>query len=254
MDVLVSVRSASTRLPNKCFMTLDGMSVLEFVLRRALNAGFDPIVCTTCKNEDDLVISIAEKLNLRFFRGEAEDKILRWGNCVENFDISELHLLDGDDPYFDPIECSESMHKLREGKYSLVMTSERSDNGMASVGTSITGEFLIEIVKRSREIPSRNFDVIPWTNLIRENDKWTKMPDKYLISESNSTFRLTLDYLTDYKFLTQIARYFNFESPRLEVEKFLISNPEVARINSENTIAFLNNKKSFLKKMKIGEN
>ena len=73
----VTVRSSSSRLPKKCFLDFFGISVLEHIILRCKFGGINPIICTTTNKRDDKIINVARKLNVKFFRGPENNKILR---------------------------------------------------------------------------------------------------------------------------------------------------------------------------------
>ena len=55
----ITVRTSSTRLPQKCLLPFGEGNVLEHVIRRAKHFELDPIVCTTTEKEDDIIQKIA---------------------------------------------------------------------------------------------------------------------------------------------------------------------------------------------------
>jgi len=63
----ITVRSSSTRLPNKCYKSFGDMTVIEHIIKRALHYGLDPIVCTTNESKDGRIVDIA--IILRYFEG-----------------------------------------------------------------------------------------------------------------------------------------------------------------------------------------
>ena len=58
----ITVRTSSTRLPNKCLLPLGDNSVLEHVIKRCLSYGIKPIVCTTSNSSDDVIKQISQVL------------------------------------------------------------------------------------------------------------------------------------------------------------------------------------------------
>jgi len=242
---LVTVRTSSGRLPNKCFLPLGGISVLEHVIRRVKTGGLHPIVCTSVDASDDLIENLATRLGVKFFRGDLENKLNRWKACMQEFGLDTAHIVDADDPYFDPIEMHESFELLTRTPLDLVLTSARSDSGFASVGTSIRLSFIKELVNRAAKLRSANFDVIPWDLLLRSDDCMTSMPDKNLGIPADVEFRLTLDYPEDYEMLAVLGNTFEYDVPRFSIEKHLLANPELAESNLFRNQDFLKNKQDF---------
>ena len=56
----ITVRSASKRLPRKCFLPFGDETILSHVIKRSIWYGIEPIVCTTTNKEDDEI----EKLSI----------------------------------------------------------------------------------------------------------------------------------------------------------------------------------------------
>jgi len=242
---LITVRTSSGRLPKKCFLPLGDHRVLEHVIQRTSQGGFRPIVCTSVDESDQEIIELSQRLGVEYFQGDLENKLNRWKMCMEKFDLSQVHLVDADDPYFDPIECQKSYSLLVDSSHEMVLTSQKSDSGFASVGTSITRKLIEKIVDRSKELKSSNFDVIPWELLLHSDDSITTMPASDLGFPSEIEMRLTLDYPEDHWMLSIIAMNFPFDIARVEVERFLVENPTVRQINLFRGQDFLSNKKSF---------
>lgn len=240
---LITVRSSSSRLPGKCFLNLGGQTVLEHVIRRAIYGGFEPIVCTSIQNEDNEIVKIASSVGVRSFQGDLENKILRWSTCMEKFDVSKAHLVDADDPFFDYDEMKKS-YLLLDAPYDLVLTSKKSDNGFASVGTSVTKDYIATLCKRGNNLKSQNFDVIPWDLLINEGDLIYELPDNDYNFLNESDVRLTLDYPEDMELLTKISERFQYSEKRATIEKFLLDNPKIREINLFRNKDFIQNKKN----------
>ena len=87
----VTVRTASTRLPQKCLMPFGEVNVLEHVIQRAIHFNLDPIVCTTTDNSDNIIQEIAKNENVKCFRGSVENKLKRWLDCCDYFKINKFH-------------------------------------------------------------------------------------------------------------------------------------------------------------------
>ena len=78
--LFVTVRKDSSRLPDKALRKILGVPVLGMIIKRAkLAKHFDEvIVCTTTRVIDDEVVVIAERYGAKVFRGDLNDKLVRW--------------------------------------------------------------------------------------------------------------------------------------------------------------------------------
>ena len=94
ISAFITVRSLSTRLPEKCFLPFGKVSVLEHVIQRSIHYDLNPIVCTTIEASDDAIVDLAKKCNVEFYRGPVENKLLRWSQClvIEKLDMAKLQL------------------------------------------------------------------------------------------------------------------------------------------------------------------
>ena len=99
---LITVRSRSSRLKKKFLLNFGKFRVIEHIIKRCLVNKITPIVCTTKNTEDNIIINIAKKLKVNFFRGSEKNKIKRWHDCAKKFQIKHFHTIDADDPFFDP--------------------------------------------------------------------------------------------------------------------------------------------------------
>ena len=140
----ITVRSSSTRLPNKCLLPLGNNNILQHVIKRCLKYGIDPIVCTSIDPSDDIIEEICKKMKIKFFRGSLINKLKRWSDCASFYEIKDFHTVDADDPFFDGDEMILSMKKLRDGNYDVVLPTISSSNGGASVGYSLTSKIVLE--------------------------------------------------------------------------------------------------------------
>ena len=62
---LITVRTSSSRLKNKCLLYLDkNIRVIEHIILRCIDSGITPILCTTKNKSDDILIKIAKNLKL----------------------------------------------------------------------------------------------------------------------------------------------------------------------------------------------
>ena len=92
--IFITVRSASTRLPNKCYITIKGKPTIEYVIAQAKKAKLADIVilCTT-KNK--------------------EDKLVRWQAAAKMFNIDFFVTADGDDLF-----CSHELFDVAFDQYN----------------------------------------------------------------------------------------------------------------------------------------
>ena len=101
--IFVSVRSGSTRLPQKALMEIGSRTTIEYLIDRVKQSKHASriVMCTTELPEDDRLCEIAEQNEILFFRGSAPDKLKRWLGAAKKYDIDFFVNADGDDLFFD---------------------------------------------------------------------------------------------------------------------------------------------------------
>jgi spore coat polysaccharide biosynthesis protein SpsF len=222
----VTVRTSSTRLPQKCLLPFGESTVLSHIIRRAISYGIEPIVCTSTAQEDDIIEEIASKEKVRCFRGSLDNKLQRWLDCAIHFNIDAFHTIDADDPFFDGDEMKSSMKILQEDGLDMVCPTESSSAGGASVGYSLT----TDIVKRVCKGLDKDTDTeMMWYYMEKVSDLKTKiLPET---RENISNMRLTLDYEEDYWLLDSVRRMLGNLTDRGKVDRLFLSNPDIYKIN-----------------------
>ncbi len=223
---LITVRSTSSRLPEKCFLPFGEFSVLEHIIKRTLHFGLEPIVCTTRDKDDDRIQQLASSSGVRCFRGSTINKLQRWRDCCRMFDLDKFHTVDADDPFFDGRLVLESMKKLNTG-YDVIEPTISSSAGGASVGYSLRYQIVEKACENLEDTADTEMmwyflEKIPGVRKCTLNEIDSNIPDK---------LRLTLDYEEDYWLLQSVRRMLGNLASRTEINQLFIDNPDLYKIN-----------------------
>ena len=226
IPAFITVRSLSTRLPKKCFLSFGEGSVLEHIIRRVKHYDLDPIVCTTTEDSDDAIVDLAKKCNVKFYRGPIANKLLRWSQCCEHFSLDSFHSVDADDPFFCGDEVKRS-HELLQTGFDMVAPSPSSSGGGATVGYSLTAN----VVKQASLGMSDDLDTeMMWSYIEKVSEiKKTILSDPH---ENIIKDRMTLDYHEDYIVLEAIRLLIGNMGTREDLYSLLKNNPDLPRINT----------------------
>ena len=226
IPAFITVRSSSTRLPEKCFLPFGKGPILEHIIRRVKHYDLDPIVCTTTEDSDDAIVDLAKKCNVKFYRGPIANKLLRWSQCCEHFSLDSFHSVDADDPFFCGDEVKRS-HELLQTGFDMVAPSPSSSGGGATVGYSLTAD----IVKQASLGMSDDLDTeMMWSYIEKVSDiKKTILTDPH---ENIIRDRMTLDYHEDYIVLEAIRLLIGNMGTREDLYSLLKNNPDLPRINT----------------------
>ena len=249
IPVILSVRLESSRLPAKCMLPLGSYkTVIEFIVERAKIHGLRPIVFTSIEKPDDIIELECVRIKVEYFRGELSNKLVRWKYGLEYFGLTWAHFADMDDPFLDATQIKLSVDIFNLKSLDMLMTSELSDSGFASVGTSIRNTFLGRVLSRVLSFEHQDFDVIPWHLLVSETDAVKRFQDiKYT---NRDDLRLTLDYVEDYQLLNTLAHLFGPGASRESIEVYLDKNPDLLELNRQRSRDFRRNKQAKLTKFK----
>lgn len=222
----ITVRTSSSRLPQKCLLPFGEVNVITHIINRAKFYGIDPIICTSTDKSDDVLETIAMNEGVRCFRGSLNNKLKRWSDCAAHFGIETFHTVDADDPFFDGEEMQRSMQLLKEGEYDIVCPTDSSSSGGASVGYSLTAD----IVKRACINLANDADTeMMWYYV----EKIPGLKSIVLPEEIQDSFkvRLTLDYEEDYWLLESVRRIVGNLAPRKDVNELFLRNPDLYLVN-----------------------
>jgi len=226
IDGLITVRTSSTRLPEKCLLQFGEGNVIEHIIRRAKAFGINPIVCTSIDKSDDILEKIAFEEGVRCFRGSLNNKLKRWSDCATQFNLNYFHSVDADDPFFDGEEMKLSMSLLYQNDFDMIYPSKSSSSGGASVGYSLTSKLVKQV---SSKLSDESDTEMMWYFIEKEIGLRSMiLPESSL---PNSKIRLTLDYIEDYWLLDSVRRIVGNLAQRKEINQLFIRNPDMYKIN-----------------------
>lgn len=249
---LITVRTSSSRLPQKALLPIGNRKLVEHVIDRAkvsLKHGLsNVVVCTSTEPADDILESIAKENDVDFFRGSLADKIDRWRAAAEQFGADYIITIDGDDPFCDPELVAAAIKQL-EKKPVDVITAD----GHGFICGAFTHAISTKTLQKICEV---------------KDSTDTEMTKPYLLDSGmfkvelldvgpefkDSSVRLTLDYPEDLEFFRAVFSEMNMKSntvPLRDIMLFLKSRPDIIALNISRQGDFVaNQKKSSTLKLK----
>lgn len=225
--VFITVRSASTRLPNKAYLNLGGKRTIEHVICQAKKAKLADIVvlCTTLEKEDDELCEIAKANGICYFRGSTKDKLDRWLQAAKVYGIDFFTTADGDDLF-----CSSELLDLAfeqyERNHSEFIHSEEVVCGSFTYGIGFKA--LNDVCNMKKTDDTEMMWVYFMETGICKVEKLENVPEVY----KRKDIRMTLDYKEDYNFFLNVVQYFGDKDfTTRDVLRYLDENEEVKEIN-----------------------
>ncbi|MCV0393560.1 MAG: hypothetical protein K5790_09780 [Nitrosopumilus sp.] len=223
----VPVRLSSSRLPAKSLLDLSGKPCFQRLVERIKRSrGIQQVVlCTTNNSEDDKIVNLAKKMNIKIYRGKEKDIIDRYYHAAKEFNIKNIINIDGDDIFCEPEFIEKTNNVLSGNKYDYVAWKD------LPLGTTPIG-IKFEALEKIWEKKDTNDTETGWGKFFTETGLFKI---KYLSSDKiksdEKSIRLTLDYPEDYQLFQEI--YKNLEEPfsLFDITKLFSDKPELKKIN-----------------------
>ena len=226
-SIFVTVRSASTRLPNKCYKKIRGKETIQYVIdqvKKSQLADFI-VLCTTKEKEDDELCKIAIKNGISYHRGPTEDKLARWQQAAKKYNVDFFVTADGDDLF-----CSYELMDLAFKQYQETGVDfiEGKDIACGSFTYGIKCSALYEVCNRKLTEDTEMMWAYFTETGIFNTAVLEHVPKIYRIND----VRMTLDYEDDLVFFTKTIEEMNKdEFTTCDVLQLLDDKSEIKKIN-----------------------
>ncbi len=230
---IFQVRTASTRLPNKCLLRIFGKTVLEHIIRRIQFAKrLDGIcVATTDLASDDIVERICNKNHVLVFRGSETDVLDRFYHAAKVSNADVICRVTADDALKDPGLLDTMMRFFEENTYEYVSNTIEPTYPDGLDLEIMTFSALAKAWENAR-LPSEREHVTPYI--------W-KHPEIFRLYNFRqgtdlSALRWTLDRPEDWVFVQQVYDYLYSEADVFlmdDVLKLLEKYPRLKMFNQD---------------------
>lgn len=114
--IVVQCRFGSTRLPGKAMLPVCGIPLLKFLLRRlkeSLPLSYLIVLATTRKIEDDVISSCGTEEGVEVVRGEEQDVLTRYTQCLEKYSADYVVRVTADNPLTCPVKLDQLVKETR---------------------------------------------------------------------------------------------------------------------------------------------
>lgn len=237
---IVTVRNSSSRLPNKAISQIKkNIRAIDIVVERAKKTGLPIIIATSTDTSDNVFEIIAKEHHVKLFRGSLLNKIKRWHDCFNEFNIENALLLDGDD----------LCHNYNIGKRALNELKSKSVDMILNPPDIVTGFFTYAVKRSAIE---KMYNVVSLENI--NTDVITRYIEKAKLKvdyvtledfERNENIRMTLDYEEDLMFFRKLYENIDIVEEAKNIINFLEIHNEIVQINLSRQKDFLENQAKF---------
>jgi spore coat polysaccharide biosynthesis protein SpsF len=222
----------STRLKGKVLKKIMDMPMISLILKRLERSKYidKVILATSGKNEDTPLYEAVKAEGFEVFRGDEENVLKRYVDCLKQYDGDTVVRITGDCPLIDSIIVDNIISYYQMNDYDYVRLDVPN--------TFIRG-FDVEVFSKESL-----FKTYTLANEQRYTEHVTYYiythPDEFNIGVVkgdifyNKNYRLCVDTIEDFTLVSKVFENFGdiFISSK-EVVKFLDSHPEIAYINKE---------------------
>ena len=116
----------SSRLPGKVLKNINGISLLECLLKQIsfCKSIDNVIVATTTEKIDDIIFKKCNELNITVFRGSELNVLDRYYQCAKAYSIKNIVRITADNPLIDPQIIDQVVDVYKKGQFDYVSNCE----------------------------------------------------------------------------------------------------------------------------------
>ena len=192
--VTITVRMKSKRLPGKAMKNLIGKPMIELLIGRLKYANLpdEIILCTSTNIQDNILVEVAKKNHIKWFRGDEMDVLKRLRDAAKKYKIDFIVSTTGDNPLTDPHYIDKLISKFKETDADYI-TCLDLPLGAFSYGVKVHA--LEKVVELKKEMDTEIWGVyFTETNLFKiekmEVESQLKHPEMRFTVDTPEDFRL----------------------------------------------------------------
>tara|TARA_R110000824_G_scaffold11540_2_gene50361 strand:+ start:36658 stop:37443 length:786 start_codon:yes stop_codon:yes gene_type:complete len=246
--IFITVRTSSSRLPNKALMKICNKATIEYAIDRAKRSIHADVIvlCTSTMEEDSTLCELADANGIEYFRGSLIDKIDRWRQAAAQYEVDYFVNIDGDDLFCEPVLIDKAFEQYDKEDHDFVKVDEKD---------LIIGAFTLgaktSAIQKVCEIKDTDDTEAAWLYFSDMGIFKTSMLQGIPAIYKRPEIRATLDYHEDFIFFKTIIEHFanekNDNFSLLDVIDYVNLNPEVTKINSNCQQKYLKNQQKLTK-------
>lgn len=230
---IIQARMGSTRLPGKVLKEVNGMSLLEYQVRRIRQTKnkIQIVLATSLGKENDAIEDECKKIGIPCFRGSENDVLDRFYQCALKYPAhDEVMRLTADCPLIDPRLIDRFIDFFNKGDYDYVGPSEEFGQETFPEGVAEIEIFTKEALNRSAEEATLASEREHLTLYMRNNPSFKKgvvsLEDNVL-----AKYRLTIDNPEDLEVASFVIMHSDITDGYEKHLALLKAHPEIAQKN-----------------------
>lgn len=228
--ITITVRMKSERLIKKPLLELKGKSYIERMIERlkTTKRPLDIVLCTSHLKEDDILVEIAKKTQIKYYRGHSDDVMLRIYNGAKKFNADVLVGTTGDNLFQDAF-IDRMIDFFEENNADFVYCYDLPI-GMPA--------FLVRMPIFKEAIDSKDeINTERWVGYLNRPEIYRVF--EFKVSDPiyyHPDWRLTMDYPEDYDLFKRIYNELYREGEIFSIEEIMAllnKKPEIMKINKD---------------------
>lgn len=228
--IFITARLKSTRLPLKVIKPILGRPMIDWMIERLKRCNIEPLVMMTSTNrQDDLLVEIAGKNAIDYFRGSEDDVLLRMRDCARQFEADLIISITADNPLVEPAFINKLVDRYTQTRFDFCEI-KGLPLGCFSYAVSWSALEKVFDIKDSS-------DTEIWGPYFRESGIFKC--DVIEVTEPlilRPQYRLTVDTPEDFDLVTRIFEILSKEKEYFDVYdvcRLLDENEELVKINTD---------------------
>ena len=225
--ITITVRVKSERLPLKVLRYIKGKPMIEHQIDRLKlsKKANEIILCTSTNPQDDILLDIAEKKGIKWFRGSEEDVLDRLFNAASKNNVDFIVSVTADNPLVDPAYIDRIIERFEETGADII-TCKTLPLGAFSYGVNLKA--LERVVRTKKEK-----DTEIWGGFFDGIADFKKMDLEVEEELRHPEIRLTVDFSEDLEFVRKVFDSLGDKNtfPLRSIINLLLENPGLMEMN-----------------------
>lgn len=229
----IEARMTSSRLPGKVMADCMGVTMLERLVNRLKSVSNidEVIIATTVNNEDDVLIELASRLGIRFYRGSEENVFDRVIQAAMFAGADTVVEITGDCPLLDPVLVEQMVEIYRFNSCDYLSNCESPSYPAGMEIQVVSLQALIDSYQMTEALLDREHVTLH----IRNHPEAFKQ--MHLIAPLDLRFpelSVTLDEPADLEVIKYVIQNLEASNPLFgcgEIIHFLNRNKHIAKLN-----------------------
>ena len=184
--IIILSRTSSKRLPKKALVEINNISVIDYVIKIAKNVINNEkiIISTSSLPEDDVFEKIAQRNDIRLFRGDLKNVYERFYQTMEQFNLEHAIRLNGDSPLNHHSILKKAIKIFSKNIKADIITNIFPRTFPKGMSTEIVSKILLENYREKindkldhENVTSffyKNHNLFQIINFTSKNSKWKK--------------------------------------------------------------------------------